>query len=142
MSTVGRVVRRSIEAMARALEVPVTELGTLALCSHNRISLNARCVIFAESEVVSLIHSKVPKEDISKAIHDSLASRIASMVYHVNGSNEIAMTGGVAMNCGLVYALKEQLHVGEIIVPEDPAFVLALGAAIIALESIITLKKS
>jgi benzoyl-CoA reductase subunit D len=124
-----------LEAMARALEVPVIELGALALRSHNVIPLSARCVIFAESEVVSLIHSKVPKEDISKAIHDSLASRIASMVHHLGEYDEIAMTGGVAMNPGLVYALKEQLRVEKILVPEDPEFVLALGAALIALEA-------
>jgi len=126
-----------LEAMARALEIPVTELGNLALSSHNKISLNSRCVIFAESEVVSFIHSKVPKNDICKAILDSLASRIASMVYQVDGENdEIAMTGGVAMNRGLVYALKEQLHVNKILVSEDPAFALALGAALVASEVI------
>jgi len=124
-----------LEAMARALEVPLMELGALALRSHNVIPLNARCVIFAESEVVSLIHSKVPKEDISKAIHNALASRIASMVHYLGAYDEIAMTGGVAMNLGLVYALKEQLQVDKILVPEDPEFALALGAALIAQEA-------
>lgn len=124
-----------LEAMARALEVAVMDLGALALRSHNVIPLNARCVIFAESEVVSLIHSKVPMEDISKAIHNALASRIAAMVHHLGMYDEIAMTGGVAMNRALVCALKEQLQVDKIIVPKDPEFALALGAALIAREA-------
>ena len=65
-----------IEAMGRALETPLNEMGPLALSSNNPIPMNAQCTIFAESEVVGLIHAKTEKKDISKAIHDAMASRI------------------------------------------------------------------
>src|SRR4030042_3472054 len=69
-----------IEAMARALEVTIEEMGTICLQSDKEIPVNAQCAIFAESEVVGLIHSKTAKTDISKAIHDAMASRIVSMI--------------------------------------------------------------
>ena len=47
-----------IEAMARALEVTVEEMGRLCLQSDKKIPMNAQCAIFAESEVVALIHTR------------------------------------------------------------------------------------
>ncbi|MCK7504549.1 MAG: hypothetical protein MZV70_10995 [Desulfobacterales bacterium] len=79
-----------IEAMARALEVTIEEMGPLGLQSDKEIPMNAQCAIFAESEVVGLIHSKTAKPDISKAIHDSIASRIVSMIRRI----------GVQRGCG------------------------------------------
>ena len=54
------------EAMARALEVKVEEMGSLSLKSTSAIPMNAQCAIFAESEVVGLIHAKTEIQDISK----------------------------------------------------------------------------
>ncbi len=54
-----------IEAMA-GLETPLEQMGPLALSSSNAISLNAQCTIFAESEVVGLIHAKTEKRTSAK----------------------------------------------------------------------------
>ena len=64
------------EGMARALEVPIEELGALSLKSTNPVQMNAQCAVFAESEVVTLVHAKTPREDIARAILDAIASRI------------------------------------------------------------------
>jgi len=120
-----------IETMARALEVKVEDMGPLSLKSTQAIPMNAQCCVFAESEVVTLIHSKVPKEDISKAIHDAIASRISSMVLRVGVEKDVVLVGGVALNPGFLPPLKKELN-ADIIVPEYPEYVSALGAAIIA----------
>jgi benzoyl-CoA reductase subunit D len=122
-----------IEAMARALEVEVEDMGPLALKSTNAIEMNAQCVVFAESEVVTLIHSKVAKEDISKAIHDAMASRIASMILRLGVEKDVVLVGGIARNPGFLPPLKKELNT-EILVPENPEYVSALGAALLALE--------
>lgn len=122
-----------IETMARALEVGVEDMGPLALKSTNVIPMNAQCCVFAESEVVTLIHSKVPKEDIAKAIHDAMAGRIASMVLRVGVEKDVVLIGGVARNLGFLPPLKKELNT-EIIIPENPEYVGALGAAILAFE--------
>jgi len=45
-----------IEAMARALEVKLEELGPLSLKAERASPINATCVIFGELDVVSLIY--------------------------------------------------------------------------------------
>jgi len=121
-----------IEAMSRALETTLTEMGTLALASSNPIPLNAQCTIFAESEVVGLIHAKTKKKDISRAIHDAMASRIVSMIRRIGVNPDIVMLGGLAYNPGFVTALHRELVVDKIYTPEVPEFGAAVGAAAVA----------
>jgi benzoyl-CoA reductase subunit D len=123
-----------IEAMARALETSLGEMGPLALKSDKTIPMNAQCAIFAESEVVGLIHAKTDRPDISKAIHDAMASRIVSMIRRIGVNRDIAMIGGVGRNPGFVHALKKELQVENIRIPEDPEFGAAVGAALVAGE--------
>jgi len=123
-----------IEAMARALETSLEEMGPLAMNSDKTIPMNAQCAIFAESEVVGLIHAKTDKPDISKAIHDAMASRIVSMIRRIGVNPDIAMIGGVGRNPGFVSALKKELQVDDIHIPEDPEFGAAVGAALVAGE--------
>lgn len=121
------------EAMSRALEVQVEDIGPLSLKSTKAVAMNAECAVFAESEVVSLIHAKNEKADIAKAIHDAIASRISSMVRKVGFEKDIVLIGGVARNPGFVESLKKSLE-SDIVVPEDPDYIGALGAAIAASE--------
>lgn len=122
-----------IETMARALEVSLEEMGPLALRSSRSVPMNAQCAVFAESEVVSLIHSRTPKEDIARAIHDAIAERISSLVRRVGMEQDVALIGGMAKNIAFYEALKRNLGV-EIILPSDVDFIGALGAALTAEE--------
>ena len=121
-----------IEAMARALEVTIEEMGPLCLQSDKEIPMNAQCAIFAESEVVGLIHAKTEKPDISKAIHDSMASRIVSIIRRIGVNEDIVMIGGVGYNPGFMTAMKRELKVDNIYIPDDPEFGAAVGAAVVA----------
>jgi len=118
-----------IESMARALEVSIEDFGMLSLQSDREIPMNAQCAVFAESEVVSLLHSKTDKKDIAKAVNDAVASRITSMTRKVGFENDIELIGGMAKNTGFINALKKGLD-SEIIVPENAEYVTAFGAAI------------
>jgi benzoyl-CoA reductase subunit D len=121
------------ESMSRALEVSLEEFGQLSIKSDKEIPMNAQCAVFAESEVVSLVHAKTPKHDIAKAVHDAIASRIVSMVRRVGINEKVALIGGVAHNPGFVDSLKRGMEM-EIYVPEEPDYVGAYGAALIAGE--------
>ena len=123
------------EAMARALEMPLEEFAKIALKSTKEIPMNAQCAVFAESEVVSLIHAKMLKEDISRAVHDAIAERIISMVRRVGLEKDVVLIGGVARNPGFVDAMKRGLGM-DVLVPEDPEYVGALGAAVAAATGI------
>jgi benzoyl-CoA reductase subunit D len=123
-----------IEAMGRALETSLDEMGLLALRSEKEIPMNAQCVIFAESEVVGLIHAKAEKQDISRAIHDAMAGRIVSMVRRIGVNQDVVMIGGVGYNPGLMEAMKCRLGVEKIFIPEAPEFGSATGAAVAAAQ--------
>jgi benzoyl-CoA reductase subunit D len=121
------------EGMARALQVPLEELGPLSLRSRQAVQMNAQCAVFAESEVVTLIHAKTPREDIARAVMDAIASRIISMVRKVGFEKDLALIGGVARNPGFVEAIKRGLQM-DVFVPDGPEYVGALGAALAAAE--------
>ena len=121
------------EGMARALQVPLEELGPLSLTSEQAVQMNAQCAVFAESEVVTLIHAKTPRQDIARAVLDAIASRIISMVRKVGFEKDIVLIGGVALNPGFVEAMRRGLEM-DVQVPEDPEYIGALGAAVAAAE--------
>ena len=120
-----------VEVTARTLEVKLEEMGELSLKSTQKVDMNAQCAVFAESELVSLIHRKLPKVDIIHSVHDAVSGRIESLARTIEVVKDIALIGGVAKNAGFVDCLKKRLEV-DIKIPENPEFVGALGAAIIA----------
>lgn len=122
------------EAMSRALEVDLEDFGKLSLKSQKAVPMNAQCAVFAESEVVSLIHAKTPKEDIARAVHDAIADRIVSMARRVGIAEEVVVVGGVARNIGFIDSLKRTLET-DVVVPEYPEYAAALGAALHAAET-------
>lgn len=119
------------ESMARALEVKLEELGPLSLKSTQEVPMNAQCAVFAESEVVTMVHNKIPKEDMARAVHDAIASRITSMVRKVGFEKDVILIGGLAHNVGFVKSLEKDLET-EVMIPDEPEYVGALGAAIAA----------
>ncbi|MDP8228899.1 MAG: acyl-CoA dehydratase activase [Candidatus Electryoneaceae bacterium] len=126
-----------IEAMARALEITVVEFGKLALTSDKAVPMNAQCAVFAESEVVSLLHARTPKNDITRAVCDAIASRIISMARRVSIEPEVVLIGGMAYNVGFLASLKRTLEETEIHILDDPEYVGAEGAAWIAHDKIV-----
>lgn len=120
-----------IEAMARALEVKMEDMGPLSLKAERASPINASCVIFAESDVVSLIHREEPKTEIARAIFDAMAERVASMVRRLGISPDVVLIGGVAKDAGFVDSLKRRLGM-NLLIPEEPIYAGAVGAALIA----------
>jgi benzoyl-CoA reductase subunit D len=114
--------------------VTVEEMGLLCLQSDKKIPMNAQCVIFAETEVVGLIHAKTEKQDISKAIHDSMAGRIGSLIRRIGVNQDVAMIGGLGYNPGFMAAMLRELKVEKIYIPDDPEYGAAVGAAVVAAE--------
>jgi benzoyl-CoA reductase subunit D len=120
-----------IEAMARALEVKLEEMGPLSLKAERASPINASCVIFGESDVVSLIHRQESKPEIARAVFDAMADRISSMVHRLGINPDVVLVGGVAKDVGFIESLKRKLGL-TILVPEYPEFAGALGAALTA----------
>lgn len=119
-----------VEAMARAMEVSLDEFIELSLKSDKTIPINAQCVIFAESEVVSLIHEDTDRNDICRAVHDAMAGRIASMARRVRLEAPVAVTGGASYNRGMLDSLKNELN-EDLVGVDNAEYVAAYGAALL-----------
>jgi benzoyl-CoA reductase subunit D len=120
-----------IEAMARALELKMEDMGPLSLKAERASNINASCVIFGESDVVTLIHRQESKPEIARAVFDAMADRVSSMVRRLGINPDVVLVGGVARDVGFVASLKRKLGV-DLSIPEYPEFAGALGAAIVA----------
>ncbi len=120
-----------IEAMARALEVKLEDMGPLSLKAERASPINASCVIFGESDVVSLIHRQESKPEIARAVFDAMADRVSSMIHRLGINPEVVVVGGVAKDVGFVASLNRKLGI-NVVIPDYPDYAGALGAALIA----------
>lgn len=120
-----------LEYTAKALEVPIEDLGTLALASSHPAGITSMCTVFAESEVISLRARGIAKEDIAAGLIASVAQRVVVMAKRMALTDHIAFVGGVAKNVGMKAALEKELEV-TLFVPSEPQITGALGAAISA----------
>lgn len=124
---------RFLEVLADALEVEVGELGELSLKGTEPAPISNMCTVWAEQEVVSRLAAGVSLPNLVAGIHESLANRVVRMVNRMKVEKEVVLTGGVALNIGMVKALSDRLG-HEVLVPAEPLLTGALGAALLGKE--------
>jgi (R)-2-hydroxyacyl-CoA dehydratese activating ATPase len=126
-----------LQAMAKLMQVSLDEMSEYSLRAKGRADISGTCAVFAESEVISHIHRipPTPKEDIIYGIHASMVSRMMGLLKRLGITQDVVMVGGVARDRGLVAILEKELGF-KVFVPESPETVAALGAAVLAKESI------
>lgn len=129
-----------LDAVARMLRVSVSQLGDLGLKAVSPAPITSMCAVFAESEVVSHVHNRVPKEEIIAGVHESIATRAYATVKRLTVIPDVMMVGGVALNSGLVACLEKRLGL-SMVIPGDPQVVGALGASLIAAESLVRVSR-
>jgi len=122
---------RFLEVMARVMNVQVEDLGFLSMKSTEEVSISNTCTVFAESEVISKLSLGVKLPDLVAGIHASVAKRTAALAFRNGIEAEVGMSGGVALNHGVVAALSKELRT-KIHVHELCQYIGALGAAIYA----------
>lgn len=119
-----------LEIMARALGYEIDEFGAEALKAEQGVDISSMCTVFAESEVTSLIAQGRDRREIALGLHKSVVRRVTGMVKRVSPEGDILFTGGVANNPCILALLRESLG-REIVIPESPQMVGALGAALL-----------
>ncbi|RKY25848.1 MAG: 2-hydroxyglutaryl-CoA dehydratase [Planctomycetota bacterium] len=131
---------RFLEVMARALDVPLEEMGRRGLDAPRAAAINSTCTVFGESEVISLLSQGTPVGEIVAGLHNVVAGRIEGMLGTLrprpglNLLRSVVVCGGVALNRGVVRAIEKTLGV-NVAVPQNPQTVGALGAALAASET-------
>jgi predicted CoA-substrate-specific enzyme activase len=122
-----------LEIMAKTLGYAIEEFGREALLAEDDLNISSMCTVFAESEVTSLIAKGNSRQEIARGLHASEIRRAAGMINRVSSKGDIVFTGGVAQNPCMVAFLADKLGRG-VLIPENPQFVGALGAALLATE--------
>ena len=122
--------------MAKLIGVELEELGPLTEQARNPIQLAAVCTAWSQAEVITKLNLNYSKADIAAGINNAMAGRVAILAKAVGLEKDVCMTGGVAKNIGVVRAMEEQLGVPMRRLRVDPQIIGALGAAVIAKESI------
>jgi predicted CoA-substrate-specific enzyme activase len=125
---------RFLEVMARVMEVSLNELAQMALQSQSPSTISSTCTVFAESEVIGRIGAGDTPADIAAGVHTSMAAKIAALSRRVGITAPVCITGGVALNPAFRVFLGQHLGT-ELLVPDQPQFTGALGAALLAVES-------
>jgi predicted CoA-substrate-specific enzyme activase len=126
---------RFLAAVASALDIPLADLGAIALRSDKPVKITTTCTVFAESEVLSWLGRGKKVEDILLGIHRSMVSRSVGLMRRVGIEPEVTFTGGVTRNIGMVQGLNEALGFA-VNVSADAQFIGALGAALFARDRI------
>ena len=99
-----------LENIARYLGVAVEEIGPLSKAAQTPEKISSICAVLAETDVINMVSRGIPTADILKGIHISMASRLVKLL-KVTGITRgtVLLTGGLALDAGLLAALQEEL---------------------------------
>jgi len=126
---------RFIETVARVLAIPVESTGDLALHADRPCEISSMCAVFAETEIVGLLHQGASAESVLRGVFNAVARRVLGMSGKIGLRDDVIFTGGVAMNTGVRKAL-EEITGRTIRVPSEPQFTGAVGAAMLAAREV------
>jgi len=126
---------RFLEIIADSLDIELNDMGDISGQSSEKLTLSNQCVIFAETEIISLVNEGKEIADILSALHQAVANRAASLARGIIVEPDAVMTGGVAKNSGMFWALERALGMKMHRV-DNPQINGALGAAIFAADKI------
>ena len=122
---------RFLEMAAQRLGMTVVELGPLAVEAKESVRLSSLCAVFAESEVVGLLAQGTERQRLARGLCEGVAQQLLHLAAGLPREGPVALMGGVARNPGVVAALCRALG-EEVLVPDQPHLVVALGAALLA----------
>ncbi len=124
-----------LENIARYLGIAQDEIGSLSQEADDPERVSSICAVLAETDVINMVSRGISSQNILKGIHLSMASRLAKLLKATGVSDGVVMaTGGLAMDSGLVAALREEAEREKIEIDirthEDSPYAGAFGAAL------------
>ena len=135
-------VGRGVETFADMVAVPIQDIGQISLeVDDDPEPVSHTCVIYANSMAVNLMR-KEPRNKVLAAYCFSIAwrdyillQRLANQSGDGSVAKDLAITGGMAKNSGVVSRIEKALGFKALPVKKgDPQVVGAVGAAVFATE--------
>ena len=125
-----------VENIARYLGVPLEDVGGLSLKATAPEQVSGICAVLAETDVINMVSRGVTTQDILKGIHVSIAGRLAKLLRAIKVEHTVFVSGGMALDEGMLTALREALATDKgtplkVVAGADSIFAGALGAALL-----------
>jgi benzoyl-CoA reductase subunit D len=99
-----------LENIARYLGIAQEEIGTLSREADKPEVVSSICAVLAETDVINMVSRGITARNILKGIHLSMAARLSKLLKSIGAtSGVVMMTGGLALDKGLVAALEEDI---------------------------------
>ena len=125
-----------LENIARYLGIAQDEIGSLSKQGDNPEQVSGICAVLAETDVINMVSRGITAPNILRGIHESMATRLAKLLKSLGklDGGVVQMTGGLALDSGLVSAMQAALVKEKLSVPvkthEDAIYAGAFGAAL------------
>jgi benzoyl-CoA reductase subunit D len=99
-----------LENIARYLGIAQEEIGSLSHQADNPEVVSSICAVLAETDVINMVSRGITAPNILKGIHLSMAARLSKLLKSIGAkSGTVMCTGGLALDRGLVEALREDI---------------------------------
>ena len=99
-----------LENIARYLGIAQDEIGSLSRQADNPEIVSSICAVLAETDVINMVSRGITAPNILKGIHLSMAGRLSKLLKSIGSTQgTVMMTGGLALDTGLVAALIEDI---------------------------------
>ena len=124
-----------LENIARYLGVALDEIGALSQAADEPEVVSSICAVLAETDVINMVSRGISTPNILKGIHISMAARLVKLLKVIKvEEGMLLMTGGLALDCGLLAAMREQVAERKVEVTvlshPDSIYAGAIGAAL------------
>jgi benzoyl-CoA reductase subunit D len=98
-----------LENIARYLGVPIEDVGRMSRESPQAEEVSSVCAVLAETDVINMVSRGIATGDILRGIHLSIAGRLVRLLRSAGADGMVALTGGLALDDGLVAVLADLL---------------------------------
>ncbi len=124
-----------LENIARYLGISQEEIGELSKQADDPEKVSGICAVLAETDVINMVSRQISAANILKGIHQSMATRLVKLLRATKVTEGmVLLTGGLALDVGLLAAIQESLEDQKIDVTArahpDSIYAGAMGAAI------------
>ncbi len=127
-----------IDEMAALLKVPVEQFDALAARGQSVHQVSGRCGVYAKTDIQPLLNQGVSKEDLALSSFHAIAKQtIGGLAQGLDIHPPVIFEGGpLTFNPTLVRVFAERLELtgDDIVIPQNPETIVALGAALAADE--------
>ncbi len=123
-----------LENITRYLGVSLSEVGELSMKADTPEIVSGICAVLAETDVINMVSRGISTSNILKGIHQSIINRLVKLLRSLNPEPPVVITGGSALDIGLVETLRQKLAADkvdmEVLVHPDSILAGAIGAAL------------